>query len=446
MRLRGSVLSRRTDAPLGADLRETARSPATVRAVRAPRRLAAAVLGALTLLLALAPASPALDASAVRGSLARAVAAAGATHTSALAVDLTTGTTLYERGADAPRIPASVQKLFTTATALRRFGPDARLATTVVLDGDLDEEGRLDGDLVLVGGGDPTLDRSALARLARQVRDAGVRRVSGSVLGDESWLDTARGGPRTGGAYDSDMGGVLGALTLGRGWSARPGGPALAAARAFVRSLRGRGVRVLGRTARGRAPADTAPIAAVRSTTMDRLARAINVPSDNFAAEVLLKDLGAAFGRAGSTAQGAAVVRRTMSALGVPRRAVADGSGLSRANRVSARQVVGLLSAMRRTDEADAFESSLAVAGRTGTLRKRLRGTAAAGACRGKTGTLNGVSSLAGLCSTRDGHTVAFALLMNGVTVWRAHVQQDRVATALASYRTSAVGKRVPSP
>jgi serine-type D-Ala-D-Ala carboxypeptidase/endopeptidase (penicillin-binding protein 4) len=415
-------------------------------AVRLPRRLTAASLGALTLLLVLAPASPALDASAVRGSLARAVAAAGATHTSALAVDLTTGTTLYERGADARRIPASVEKLFTTATALRRYGPDARLATTVVLDGDLDAEGRLDGDLVLVGGGDPTLDRSGIARLARQVRDSGVRRVSGSVLGDESWLDSARGGPRTGGAYDSDMGGVLGALTLNRGWSARPGGPALAAARALVRSLRSRGVRVSGRTAVGRPSVATAPIAAIRSVTMDRLARAINVPSDNFAAEVLLKDLGAAFGRSGSTAQGAEVVRRTMDGLGVERRNVADGSGLSRANRVSARQVVGLLKAMRDTDEAEAFESSLAVAGRTGTLRKRLRGTAAAGACRGKTGTLNGVSSLAGLCSTRDGHTVAFALLMNGVAVWRAHLQQDRIATALASYRTSLVGKRVPSP
>lgn len=435
-----------TDAVLGADLRETPVPPATVAIVRVPRRLAAAVLGALTFLLAPVSASWALDAPAVRGSLARAVDRSQATHVSALAIDLTTGRTLYERGADTPRIPASVEKLFTTATALRRYGPKARLATTVVLDGEVDADGRLDGDLVLVGGGDPTLDRSGLGRLARQVRDAGVRRVSGSVIGDESWLDARRGGPRTGGAYDGDMGGVLGALTVGRGWSARPGGPALAAARRFARSLRGRGVRVLGRTAVGEAPSDTAPVAAVRSPTMDRLTRAINVPSDNFAAEVLLKDLGAAFGRTGSTAEGAAVVRRTMSSLGVDRRRVADGSGLSRANRVSARQVVALLSAMRTGGQADAFEASLAVAGRTGTLRHRLRGTAAEGACRGKTGTLNGVSSLAGVCSTRDGHSVAFALLMNGVAVWRAHEQQDRVAAALASYRTSAVGKRVPSP
>ncbi len=358
----------------------------------------------------------------------------GGGRVGALALDLTTGTTLYSRNADAARIPASVEKLFTTATALRRFGPDARLTTTVVHSGEIDDDGRLDGDLVLVGGGDPTLDEADLARLARQVRDAGVRRVSGSVVGDESLLDALRGGPRTGGAYDSDMGGVLGALTIRRGFSKGNVGPALAAARRFVRSLRGRSVRVAGRTRTGTAPAGALPLAAVSSPTMARLVRSINVPSDNFAAEVLLKDLGASFGDGGTTAAGAAVVRRTMATLGVDRRAVADGSGLARANRVSAKQVVGLLAAMHRSAHAEAFEDSLAVAGRSGTLRKRLRGTAADGACRGKTGTINGVSALAGLCSTREGHTIAFAMLMNGVSVWRARTEQDHAATVFARY------------
>ncbi len=410
------------------------------------RRLATVVFGAVALFLTVVPAAPALDGGALRTSLDRAVASAHAARAGVLAVDLTTGTTLYSRNAAAPRIPASVEKLFTTATALQRFGPTARLTTSVVADGDLDGEGTLHGDLVLVGGGDPTLDRRAIGRLARQVRAAGVRRVRGSVLGDESWHDSRRGGPRTGGAYDSDMGGVLGALTVARGWSPRTGGPALAAARRLVRSLRGRGVRVGGRTAVGKATAGATLVGSVSSVTMARLARAINVPSDNFAAEVLLKDLGAEFGSAGTTAAGAAVVRRTMSSLGVDRRDVADGSGLARANRVSAQQVVGLLGAMHQSTLAEPFEASMAVAGRTGTLRKRLRGTAADGACRGKTGTLNSVSALAGLCTTREGHTIAFAVLMNGVSVWRAHSGQDRAARAIASYRTALSGKRVPSP
>lgn len=418
-----------------------------MRPVRVPRRLLISALGALALLLAAVPATAlGVDGSALRTSLSRAVSSTGAARTGALAFDLTTGTTLYARNANAPRIPASVEKLFTTATALRRFGPQARLTTSVVGDGELGTTGGLSGDLYLVGGGDPTLDADGIVRLAGQVREAGVRRVTGSVLGDESHLDSLRGSSRTGGAYDSDMGGVLGALTVGRGFSNRPGGPALAAARRFVRALRSAGVKVAGRTGTGTAPSDGLPLAAIHSMTMANLVRAINVPSDNFAAEILLKDLGATYGSGGTTAAGAAVVRRTMASLGVDRRAVADGSGLSRANRVSAQQIVGLLAAMRRSAQSRAFESALAVAGRTGTLRTRLRGTAAAGACRGKTGTINYVSALAGLCTTRDGHTIAFAFLMNGVSVWRARAGQDAAASVLARYLTAPLGGRLPTP
>ena len=215
-------------------------------------------VGALALFFALVPAALAVDGSALRASLDRDVAGSGAARTGALAFDLTTGSTLFERSASAPRIPASVEKLFTTATALRRFGTQARLTTSVVGDGEVSTTGGLSGDLYLVGGGDPTLDAGGITRLASQVREAGVRRVSGSVLGDESHLDALRGSSRTGGAYDSDMGGVLGALTVGRGFSSRPGGPALAAARRFVRALRAAGVRVAGRTGTGTAPADGA--------------------------------------------------------------------------------------------------------------------------------------------------------------------------------------------
>jgi D-alanyl-D-alanine carboxypeptidase/D-alanyl-D-alanine-endopeptidase (penicillin-binding protein 4) len=203
---------------------------------------------------------------------------------------------------------------------------------------------------------------------------------------------------------------------------------------------------VLGRTAVGRASADVAPVAAIRSPTIARLARAVNVPSDNFAAEVLLKDLGAAFGRSGSTGQGAAVVRRTVGALGAPPGRIADGSGLSRANRVSARQVVELIAAMRSSPQRREFEASLAVAGRSGTLRRRMRGTSAAGNCRAKTGTLRSVSTLAGLCRARDGHTIAFALMMQGVSTWRAHAEQDRAAIALAGRRAGVPATRLPSP
>jgi D-alanyl-D-alanine carboxypeptidase/D-alanyl-D-alanine-endopeptidase (penicillin-binding protein 4) len=124
------------------------------------------------------------------------------------------------------------------------------------------------------------------------------------------------------------------------------------------------------------------------------------------------------------------VVRLAAAGLGLRPR-VADGSGLSRANRTSPRDVVGLLSAM---DGDPAFAESLAVAGRTGTLRRRMRRTAAQDACRAKTGTLASVSALAGYCETPAGDRIAFAFLMNGVSPYWARRIQDRMTAALARY------------
>ncbi len=359
-----------------------------------------------------------------------AVAAAGAGG--AFVQDLTAGTVLYADNADNARVPASVEKLYTTATALRRFGPAARLVTRVLLSGELDAEGAVSGDLILRGAGDPTLDRAAIARLARMVRRAGVRHVQGSVIGDESQFDTRRGGPRTFGAYDYDIGGVLGALTVDRGFS-KGAGPGLGAARAFVRALRHLQITVTGRTRTGAAPKGARSVARVQSPTIAEIARRTNQPSDNFYAETLVKDLGASFGEGGTTSDGAAVVRDEMRAFGIGAKII-DGSGLARGDRTSPKDVVRLLAAMHDSPLAPQFEASLAVAGVSGTLRKRLRGTAAAGACRGKTGTLDRVSGLSGLCVTASGHTIAFAILMNDTTVWRARELQDAAVSALARY------------
>jgi D-alanyl-D-alanine carboxypeptidase/D-alanyl-D-alanine-endopeptidase (penicillin-binding protein 4) len=411
--------------------------------VSSPHRALPVCALAIVAALVLAAPAVALDAAGLRRSLDGAMAQSRAGFSGAYVRDLTTGTVLYARRADAPRIPASVEKLFVTAAALRRHGPDARLTTRVVRTGEVDADGRLDGDLVLVGGGDPTLDPAALARLARAVERRGIRRVAGGLIGDESRFDAQRGGPRTGGRWDPDMGGVLGALTVNRGFVKGGGAPALAAARRLARALRARGVRVLGRTRQGRTPDGARQVARVRSAPLADLARAVNTPSDNFAAELLLKDLGASFAARGSTAAGARVATRELAELGVRPRIV-DGSGLARANRASARQVVTLLAGMHASPLRAVFERSLAVAGRTGTLRRRLRGGPAAGDCRGKTGTLNRVSNLVGLCTTPEGHVVAFALLMNDVTVWRAHAAQDRAAAAVAAYVSLPFRSRLP--
>jgi D-alanyl-D-alanine carboxypeptidase/D-alanyl-D-alanine-endopeptidase (penicillin-binding protein 4) len=234
--------------------------------------------------------------------------------------------------------------------------------------------------------------------------------------------------------YDSDLGGVLGAVTYNRGID---GGrvrldAASHAASAFVGALRTAGVRVDDGSATGAAPQGAVEVARAQTGTMGAIAEAVNVPSNNFAAEMLLKGLGARFGAGGSTAKGAAVVRDTLDDLGVRPR-IADGSGLSRANRTTPRQVVRLL--QRIDGQAPirrAFRSSLAVAGRTGTLRRRMRGTPAASRCRGKTGTLRGVSALVGVCRTRGGRDVAFAFLSNGVNPSSAKRVEDRMVAAVA--------------
>jgi D-alanyl-D-alanine carboxypeptidase/D-alanyl-D-alanine-endopeptidase (penicillin-binding protein 4) len=378
-----------------------------------------------------AGAASAISTATLQAKLTREMGHAGG-FSGAFVRDLDSQQTLFASKPDAPRAPASVEKLYTTASALMRFGPDATLPTSVAGRGFLDPDGVWRGDLYVRGGGDPTLGRDDLQRLAGAVGEAGVVRVDGSVLGDESRFDRLRGSFDTGGAYDRDIGGVLGALTLNRGFS-KDGRPAAAAALQFAKALRADGIRVEGRSGAGSAPADAHDLASVPSPPMRDLIRLTNVPSDNFLAETLVKDLGAAFGGAGTTAAGVGVVKAQLQAFGLTPQ-VFDGSGLSRADRTTPRQVVHLLEAMHGQEVAGAFEGSLAVAGRTGTIRKRMRGTAAQDRCRAKTGTLIGVSALAGLCESAGGDTIAFAMLMNRVSVARAHGVQDRVATAIARY------------
>jgi D-alanyl-D-alanine carboxypeptidase/D-alanyl-D-alanine-endopeptidase (penicillin-binding protein 4) len=148
-------------------------------------------------------------------------------------------------------------------------------------------------------------------------------------------------------------------------------------------------------------------------------------------AETLVKVLGAQFGTSGSTAAGTRVVRAELRDIGVSPQVV-DGSGLSRSDRTSPREVVGML---EQLDGDASLAGSLALAGRTGTLEDRMRGSAAQDRCRAKTGTLRDVSALAGYCTTTAGAHVAFAFLMNYVSPYGARILQDRMAIALARYR-----------
>src|SRR5487761_2689630 len=154
-------------------------------------------------------------------------------------------------------------------------------------------------------------------------------------------------------------------------------------------------------------------------------------PSDNFFAETLLKDLGGAVGAGGTTAAGVAVVLATIATLGIHPH-ILDGSGLSPLDRSSPDQVVALLRALAPTALGVILRHAMAVAGKTGTLSERMRRTPAAGRCQGKTGTLEGVSNLAGYCQALNGHLIAFALFTDGIATQAAHLIQDNITITIA--------------
>jgi D-alanyl-D-alanine carboxypeptidase/D-alanyl-D-alanine-endopeptidase (penicillin-binding protein 4) len=391
------------------------------------------VLLALVLLGLAAPAASAAGLAATQRVLAREMAASGYAA-GAYVIDLDSGATLFADDPDVPRIPASVNKLFTTAAALERFGSDHTFQTEVLAQTAPDTAGIIFGDLYLRGGGDPSFTTTNARALAGALAAQGITEVTGRVIGDESHWDAVRGGPAS--SYRTSVWvGPLSALTLDRGFAGRrfQTSPPLTAARAFDRALERAGISVAAKARRGVAPAEAVPVAAWPSPTVAELVARTNTPSDNFFAESLLKALGAEFGSSGSTAAGAAVVRSTVAGFGARPRLL-DGSGLSRRDRTTPHDIVDVIDAMDRSDDAAIFEGSLPIAGRTGTLEKRMRKTAARGRCHAKTGTLSDVSALAGYCDTRAGRRVAFAFLMNGINVNWAHRRQDRMTAALARF------------
>jgi D-alanyl-D-alanine carboxypeptidase/D-alanyl-D-alanine-endopeptidase (penicillin-binding protein 4) len=426
----------------GRDLGMTRRRVAR-RAVCAALAVAGLALGGASSSLA-APGTLA----ALQADLGHQLKIAGA-HSSAYVYDLTTKQALFSARATTRRPPASVEKLYTATTALERLGPTARLSTTVLGTGQLGPNGVWEGDLYLHGGGDPTFGDAAfiashyggtgasLSTLVTQlVQVDGIHAVRGRVYGDESFFDSARGEPSSGYAFDPFLEGTLSAVAFDRGASGRERGahaPAAYAARKLWAALKNAGVSVRGSSGTASAPAGAQQLALVSSPTVEQLLGLMLPPSDNFFAETLLRDLGVAFGGAGTSAAGAAVVAQTISSLlGIHPRVV-DGSGLSEADRTSAYEVADLLAGVQPTPLGTLLRSSMAVAGRTGTLAHRMRGTGASGRCQGKTGTLTGSSNLVGYCQAANGHLLVFAFFNDAISTTLAHVIQDHMTISLAN-------------
>jgi D-alanyl-D-alanine carboxypeptidase/D-alanyl-D-alanine-endopeptidase (penicillin-binding protein 4) len=364
--------------------------------------------------------------------------------------DLTAKQAVFSERATTMRPPASVEKLYTATTALDLMGASTRLATTVFGVGHMAPGGIWEGSLYLRGGGDPTFGSTAFihshyggvgasvsALVSQLVRTDGIHHVTGSIEGDESYFDSLRGEPSSDYQWDPFLEGTLSALAFNRGETGHEGGPhapAAYAARELWAALKNDGVSIRGASGAATTPAGAVQLAQAQSPTVAQLLALMLPPSDNFFAETLVKDLGARYGGAGTTAAGAAVVSKTVATLLGIHPHVVDGSGLSEEDKTSPYQVADLLVELAPTPIGTVLRESLAVAGHTGTLELRMRRTRAAGNCQGKTGTLTGVSNLVGYCQAADGHTLAFAIFTDGIPTETAHTFQDNIAITVADY------------
>lgn len=334
-------------------------------------------------------------------------------------------------------IPASVQKLLVAVAALDVLGADHRFVTSVAVPRPVD--GVVDGDIYLIGGGDPLLtsddypvdddvrpafNTTSFDGLADAVVAAGVTRIRGTVIGDGTryddefvvaeWADGIAGVDA--GPYDA----LLVNDGRVRGRSSRNDDPNAAAAREFVRLLAERGVLVDNGFGSGSASSLAPVVGTVESAPLSAVVEEMLITSDNNTAEMLLKEIGYVATGDGSRAAGAGRLFEALDQRGLPMAGVVvnDGSGLSTRNRVTCSLVLELLRQMSDTNLAE----SLPIAGRTGTLVDEFESSPMLGRLRAKTGTLDNepfdsdppaVKALAGYVTTAGADTIEFVMIAN---------------------------------
>jgi D-alanyl-D-alanine carboxypeptidase/D-alanyl-D-alanine-endopeptidase (penicillin-binding protein 4) len=345
--------------------------------------------------------------------------------------------------ADSPLRPGSTEKLLVAWGAYGALGPEATFVTDVRADGEVDGS-TLRGHLVLVGAGDPSL-RSigghSLQRLAAQVRTAGITEVTGDLVVDDSHFDGERSAPGWTSRHVPLFVGPVSALAVdGNLLRTDPeylANPSLGNLGAFRAALAGQGVNVAGGDRMGTAPDPTTGVASVRSAPVADLVSQMLTNSDNFFAEMLLKDVGQRMWGRGTFANGMGVVHQLAAEAGVQLSGrAADGSGLSRDDSRRPREWVELLVAARTQPWFDQFLWGLPLGGRTGTLVNRFRGTPAEGNVRAKTGSVQQTRALSGYLTTAGGRQVVFSLVVNSNPLPGAVIgAMDNVVSTMAASR-----------
>lgn len=439
----------------------TSPSPTLPLPPRRPARKLPATLVAMlaTTLVLLVGAAPAAQAASLPVRLSAAVGASGVSSTtSVVAWDHSAQRIIYQHLPNRALAPASNMKLFTSAAALRGLGPEHRFTTTVALSGrQVGDVWR--GDVYLVGGGDPTLSTRTFAlrylngqganigMLVLPLRFRGIKAITGRLIVVEDFLDRQRyvRGWKPEFRYNEVP--ALGGLTVNQSYSGERLGtyssrePAIFAGGIYRDLLRRNGITVRGDTRIGRLPSYATQAGHVLSPPLRLIVRHMNQHSDNFYAEILLKDIGrvlAGPGR-GTTVNGAFAAERQLNQMGLRTTPLnwVDGSGLAYGNRVTGRLMSDLLNiGIQQRPWGVRWWESFAVSGGTGTMRGRMTTWPWRGRVRGKTGTLSHASALSGYSTRLSGRTYGFAVLTwnssgGYVDYARARGLQDRVARIL---------------
>jgi len=415
-------------------------------------------------------------------------------------LDPATSSVVLEVNPDKTFLPASVLKVLTTSAALEKLGPDFRYRTGVYTNGIIDSNGTLQGDLVLVGRGDPNLtdpygelfEKPALLELAQEVKSRGISRIQGDIIGDDSYFDSdspVKGWTTL--ALRSLYGAPINALSVNNNvlWVyARPTkynqkvivgvepqtsyfkirnqaktGSRRARQTIHVQLIRGTNTIVVsgilpanktasqpvlleraaevaadmlqealqseGITVHGRVHAthygDVSEeqrkswklLAEHQSPPLIRALEIINKKSQNLHAEMLLRTLGAEFKGSGTNEAGLQVVKEFLVDSGIESERIKlnDGCGLSRENLVTPRFQTSLLNFLSQRYYFDLFRNTLAISGTDGTLKNRMSALDVRGSIHAKTGTLNGVTTLAGYMTTKSGRNLIFSIFANRV-------------------------------
>lgn len=460
------------------------------------------------------PKQPAWTSTTGATALSAAIGDALSGHTrsgewGAIIVSLTRGDTIFAQNADAMMQPASTMKMYTSAVALDKFGPDYTFRTPALRDGAIGADGTLAGNLYLRGSGDPSLssrfwhDAPPMDELAKEIAAAGVKHIRGDIIGDASAFDDKLipDGWKTsylGAAYAARVsalslnenlvwvavqpngshaqvtlepattaipvennvtlsGGSSGRISASRradgtitvrGSIGRNSGPLkyslvvdnppLFTTGALRAALQKIGITVDGQTRLGATPPGAVEVAAVSSPPLAQIVGEMDRESINVVAELLFRATAhAALDQVGSAETGLAHLRDFLSKkVGTTPNVVnvADGSGLSLNDSVTARSMVQLLGFAHKAEWGPVFHAALPVEGESGTLKGHGKRAPSRGNLHAKTGTTNTVAALGGYVTAKNGEVLAFSLIYNGNDRWNAKSAMDQIGATMAEF------------